>query len=195
MYYKLADSQIERFFALREKSITLILGGVSSGKSRYAQALASGVAGVVFIATAQASDEEMHTKIQRHRRERPADWKTVEVPFELVQAIVDHSSSSFVIVDCLTMFVANWLVLKKASSEAILACIANLADALSRSNASIALVSNEVGSGVVPEFLSGREFRDVLGQVNQKIARICDNVVLMVAGYPLVIKGTAEAKL
>jgi adenosylcobinamide kinase / adenosylcobinamide-phosphate guanylyltransferase len=179
---------------LREKSITLILGGAGSGKSRYAQALASGMDDVVFLATAQASDEEMHTKIQRHRRERPANWKTVEVPFELVEAIVEHNSSSFVIVDCLTTFVANWLVLKKASSEAIFACIADLADALSRSNATVALVSNEVGSGVVPEFLSGREFRDILGQVNQKIARICDNVVLMIAGYPLAIKGTAEVK-
>lgn len=148
----------------------------------------------MFIATAQASDEEMYAKIQRHRRERPASWKTVEVSFELAQAIADHSSSSFVIVDCLTTFVANWLVLNKASSETILACIGNVADALLRSNACIVLVSNEVGSGVVPGFPSGREFRDILGRVNQKIAHICDNVILMVAGYPLAIKGTAEVK-
>lgn len=174
--------------------MTLILGGVSSGKSRYAQALASRASEVVFLATAQPCDDEMSVKIQRHRQERPAIWKTVEVPFELGQAIAEHSSAAFVVIDCLTTFVANLMVVKQATSEAILACAEELGEALLHSQASVALVSNEVGSGVVPGFPSGRQFRDTLGQVNQKIARICDNVVLMVAGCPLALKGRAEVQ-
>jgi adenosylcobinamide kinase / adenosylcobinamide-phosphate guanylyltransferase len=178
------------------RSITLVLGGAGSGKSRYAQALASAEEGVVFLATAQPCDDEMRAKIARHRRERPPAWKTVEVPFELDQAIVEHGcSSSYLIVDCLTTFTANLLVAKQASCEAVLEHTEAVCDALVRCQASVALVSNEVGSGIVPEFPAGREFRHVLGQVNQRVARICDNVILMVAGCPLAIKGTAEVQL
>lgn len=178
---------------MRSKRTTLILGGAGSGKSRYAQALASGEPDVVFLATAQACDDEMRLKIDRHIKERPASWKTVEAPFELDKAIEEHgASSSFLIVDCLTTFTANLLVERQASSDAILSCIEEVGRALLRSEASVAIVSNEVGSGIVPEFPAGREFREILGQVNQRIARICDNVVLMVAGYPLAVKGAAE---
>lgn len=178
---------------MRSKSITLILGGVSSGKSRYAQSLASAEEEVVFLATAQPCDEEMCAKILRHRQQRPAAWKTVEAPFELEQAIVEHSCSScFLIIDCLTTFAANLLIVKQASCEAILSHIEAISHALLRSPASAVIVSNEVGSGIVPEFPAGREFRDILGQINQRIARASDNVILMVAGCPLAIKGTAE---
>lgn len=178
---------------MRSKRITLVLGGVGSGKSRYAQALALGAQEVVFLATAQACDEEMRVKIARHIRERPPTWKTVEVPFDLDQAIIEHgASSSFLIVDCLTTFTTNLLIARQASCEAILTRVESISNALLESRASIALVSNEVGSGIVPEFPSGRAFRDILGQVNQRIARICDNVILMVAGYPVAVKGTAE---
>lgn len=174
------------------KRITLVLGGVGSGKSRYAQTLASREEEVVFLATAQACDEEMRKKIARHVRERPASWKTVEVPVELDQAILEHGNSSFLIIDCLTTFTANLLIATEGSCEAILDRTEKLSQALVQSQASVVLVSNEVGSGIVPEFPSGRQFRDILGQVNQRIARICDNVILMVAGYPLAVKGTAE---
>lgn len=176
------------------KKITLILGGAGSGKSRYAQALASREEAVVFLATALPSDDEMRNKIARHVRERPPAWRTVEVPFELDQAIAEHGvSSSFLVVDCLTTFTANLLVVRQANAEAILARVEAIGNALVRSRASVAVVSNEVGSGVVPEFPVGRDFRDILGQANQKIARICNNVILMVAGYPLAVKGTVEA--
>jgi adenosylcobinamide kinase / adenosylcobinamide-phosphate guanylyltransferase len=178
------------------RSITLILGGVSSGKSRYAQKLASRADEVVFLATAQACDDEMRAKIARHVQERPPSWKTVEVPFELDRAITEHgTSSSFLIVDCLTTFIANWLVVKQASRESIFTRLEAVGSALLGNPASIAIVSNEVGGGIVPSSAAGREFREILGQVNQRIARICDNVVLMVAGLPVVIKGTAEAQL
>lgn len=177
---------------MTSKQITLVLGGVASGKSRYAQILASRAEQVVFLATAQACDEEMRQKIARHVLERPASWKTVEVPFELDRAIIDHGNSSFLIIDCLTTFTSNLLVEKQASCDSIMSRIEDVSSALQRSRASAVLVSNEVGSGIVPEFPSGRQFRDILGQVNQRIARICDNVILMVAGYPLAVKGTAE---
>lgn len=177
---------------MRRRQITLILGGVGSGKSRYAQALASREEEVVFLATAQACDDEMRRKIARHVQERPAHWKTVEVPLELDQAITEHRASSFVIIDCLTTFTANLLITQEASCEQILARVEKISSALLRSQASVALVSNEVGSGIVPEFPSGRAFREILGQVNQRVARICDNVILMVAGCPLAVKGTAE---
>lgn len=177
---------------MRNKQITLVVGGVGSGKSRYAQFLASREEQVVFLATAQACDEEMRAKIARHVRERPPSWKTVEVPFELDQAILEHGAFSFLIIDCLTTFTANLLIARQASCETILARIENISIALEGNRASAVLVSNEVGSGIVPEFPSGRQFRDILGQVNQRIARICDNVILMVAGYPLAVKGRAE---
>jgi|SRR5579864_940151 len=181
---------------MESRSITLILGGVSSGKSRYAQELASRADEVVFLATAQSCDDEMRAKIARHIRERPPSWKTVEVPFELDQAIIEHGSlASFLIVDCLTTFTANWLMVKQASRESIFSRMEAVGSALLSSPASVAIVSNEVGGGIVPQSASGREFREILGQVNQKIARICDNVVLMVAGLPVAVKGTAEAHL
>ncbi len=178
---------------MRHKSITLVLGGVGSGKSRYAQSLASREEKVTFVATALACDDEMRLKIERHVLERPASWRTVEAPFEVAQAIAEHgSSSSFLVIDCLTTFTGNLLVSRQMNCECILAKIEEIAAALPRCPASVVLVSNEVGSGIVPEFPSGREFRDLLGQVNQRIARVCDNLILMVAGYPLAIKGAVE---
>src|SRR5439155_24825638 len=116
---------------------------------------------VVFLATAQACDEEMCAKIERHRRERTPAWKTVEVPFELDQAIVEHGcSSSYLIVDRLTTFTSNLLIAKQASCEAVLEQMEAGCDALGYCHASVALVSNEVGSGIVPDFPAGREFRD-----------------------------------
>jgi adenosylcobinamide kinase / adenosylcobinamide-phosphate guanylyltransferase len=178
---------------MTSKSITLVLGGARAGKSGYAQALASQSDEVVFLATAQASDEEMCAKIARHRQERPSAWKTVEVPFDLDLAVLEQgASSSFLIIDCLTTYTANQLVVKQASCETILHNIDAVCNALLSCRASTALISNEVGSGIVPEFPAGRVYRDILGEVNQRVARICDNVVLMVAGYPLAIKGNAE---
>jgi len=177
---------------MKSKQITLVLGGVASGKSRYAQALARAANQVVFLATAQACDEEMRAKIARHVRDRPSSWKTVEVPFELSGAILEHGTCSLLIIDCLTTFTTNLLVARRANYEAIIARFEDIASALERIPASAVLVSNEVGSGIVPEFASGRQFREILGQVNEKIARIADNVILMVAGCPLAVKGRAE---
>jgi adenosylcobinamide kinase/adenosylcobinamide-phosphate guanylyltransferase len=181
---------------MRHSSITLVLGGVRSGKSRYAQQLAERENRVIFVATAKASDDEMHRKIERHRRERPADWITVEEPLELVQVLTQNARDCDVmLVDCLTVFAANLLETEGDDQNAIERRVEALCVALQSASCSVVLVSNEVGSGVVPAYPLGRRYRDLLGEINQSVARISDDVVLMVAGLPLALKGHLEVTL
>ncbi len=137
----------------------------------------------------------MRAKIERHRQERPTAWQTVEVPFDLDKAIAEYGNRcSFLVIDCLTTLTANLLLTEGNNCESIFARVDRICSELTRIPASVALVSNEVGSGIVPAFPSGRQFRDLLGEVNQKIARVSDNVVLMIAGCPFAIKGVAEVQ-
>ncbi|MBT9331260.1 bifunctional adenosylcobinamide kinase/adenosylcobinamide-phosphate guanylyltransferase [Paracidobacterium acidisoli] len=177
------------------RPVTLVLGGVRSGKSRYAQQLASGAATVAYIATATVSDEEMAAKIRRHQQERPAMWHTIEEPLELAQAVTTLAPEfACLLIDCLTLFTANLLEATGDDSAALESRIVALLDALrTAAPAAVVLVSNEVGSGVIPPYPSGRRYRDLLGELNQRIAAVADNVVLMVAGLPLVLKGSTEA--
>ncbi len=169
--------------------VTLVLGGVRSGKSAYAQQLGEGARLVVFVATAQAYDDEMRGKIDRHRNARPALWKTVEEPLELAKAIAIHGPACDVmIVDCLTFFASNLLDAHGEDHTAIDGAVEALCSALASAACSVVLVSNEVGSGVVPAYPSGRRFRDLLGEINQRVARVASDVVLLVAGLPLVLK-------
>ena len=169
-------------------STTLILGGARSGKSRFALGVPSARARVAFVATAVAGDEEMLERIERHRAERPAHWRTLEEPCELVVAVRDASANAdLVIVDCLTVWVAN-LMLRGDPDEQILKQADELAALLGLRPADLTLVSNEVGLGVHPDTEDGRHFRDLLGTVNQRLAAAVDRVVLMVAGVPLVVK-------
>jgi adenosylcobinamide kinase/adenosylcobinamide-phosphate guanylyltransferase len=171
------------------KTITLVLGGARSGKSRYAQQIASRFERVTFIATGRPGDAEMRRKIARHRGERPAAWKTVEAPLNLHQTIRSESQrADVVLVDCLTLYVANVMGAKKSSKSDPTKHIEEVCDAIRASKASVVAVSNEVGSGVVPAYRSGRVYRDFLGQVNQGLAQIADKVVLMVAGVPIAVK-------
>ncbi len=174
-------------------AVTLVLGGVRSGKSRFAQTLASSATEVVFIATAQAVDAEMRAKIARHQVERPKHWRTLEEPLDLPQAIRQAAQSArCVLVDCLTIYAANLLDTGDGDESLSQQRVRELMEALRTSAASVVLVSNEVGSGVVPPYLAGRQFRDLLGEINQKVAAVADTVVLMVAGLPLVLKGKLE---
>ncbi len=174
----------------RRNTVTFLLGGVRSGKSHYAQQIGERAARVVFVATAQAGDDdEMRLKVERHRSSRPPHWQTVEEPLRLAETIARHGSScDLMIIDCLTFFAANLLDAEADEHIAIEA----LCSALKSPPCSIVLVSNEVGSGVVPAYPSGRRFRDLLGEINQSVAREASNVLLLVAGLPLVLKGQVE---
>ena len=173
-----------------QKSITLVLGGARSGKSRYAQELASAWERVTFIATAQPCDDEMRARIERHRQERPATWSTVEVQVDLDSAIAHHSSlCEILLIDCLSLYTANLMTAERDDEAKIYERVDRLCRALKSAQSSVILVSNEVGSGVHPSHPSGRLFRDLLGRINQQVAQHADHVLLMVAGIPLPIKG------
>jgi adenosylcobinamide kinase/adenosylcobinamide-phosphate guanylyltransferase len=169
----------------------LVLGGVRAGKSAFAVTRARTLGGrVALIATAEAGDEEMGARIARHRAERPPAWRTVEVPVALISALTAlEGEADVVIVDCLTLWVANLLQKRPELSDAdLLAEAAQLEAVVTRPPFSLILVSNEVGWGVHPETEVGRRFRDALGLVNQAVARAAQEVVLMVAGCPVAVK-------
>ena len=178
-------------------NITLILGGARSGKSSYAQKLAeeSGKS-VIFIATAQASDEEMSARIQKHKAERPVDWQTLEVPLD-IESRVKEIQSEIVILDCVTLLLSNLLMnfVKDdiADEMPFMQAVQNeteeLLTAIHTSNQRWLIVSNEVGLGLVPPYQMGRVYRDGLGWANQRLAREADKVIFMVAGIPMVVKG------
>ena len=169
-------------------STTFVLGGARSGKSRFALELQPSRIRVSFIATALAGDAEMAERIERHRAERPRHWRTVEEPCELVACLREAcADADAVIVDCLTVWVAN-LMLRGDADAHVLKQADELAALLALRPADVTLVSNEVGLGVHPATEDGRHFRDLLGTVNQRVAAAADRVVLMVAGQPLTVK-------
>jgi adenosylcobinamide kinase/adenosylcobinamide-phosphate guanylyltransferase len=172
--------------------LTLILGGARSGKSRYAQNLCS-QGPAIYIATARADgDPEMETRIARHRAERPRRWTTIEEAVHVGQAVREAvPADAPVVVDCVTVWLANLLEKYPAlgageQERLILEAVAQLPEA-ARDREVIA-VSNEVGSGIVPERALGRVFRDLQGLANQLLAREADQVILMVSGLPLRLK-------
>jgi adenosylcobinamide kinase/adenosylcobinamide-phosphate guanylyltransferase len=178
------------------KSITLVLGGVRSGKSSFAQNLVTGGGRVAFIATAEALDPDMQQRITRHREERPSSWTTLETPVALEDAILQCSGKfDIILVDCLTLWTSNLMAVEGSNVDRIFARAVRLCEALQQVTASVVLVSNEVGSGIVPVSDDGRLFRDLLGGVNQRVAAVADKILLLVAGYPLTVKDTAAAEL
>ncbi|PYO01935.1 MAG: bifunctional adenosylcobinamide kinase/adenosylcobinamide-phosphate guanylyltransferase [Candidatus Rokuibacteriota bacterium] len=176
-------------------STLFVLGGARSGKSRFALAHHAGDARVVFVATAEPGDPDMAARIARHRAERPRHWTTVEEPFGLVVRLRELATGrASVIVDCLTLWVAN-RQLRGDTDHAILDDTGALAGLIRSATHDLTLVSNEVGEGVHPETEAGLRFRDVLGQVNQQIAAACDAVTLMVAGIPVAVKTPVYARV
>ena len=171
-------------------TVTFVLGGVRSGKSRFAQRIASGCGSVVFIATARPSDPEMELRIVRHRQSRPATWQTLEVPVDLDVAISSlQEPKQLVVIDCLTVYLANVMSKAQGKESAIKEHTERLCSALGETKSSIILVSNEVGSGVHAPTATGRFYCDLLGELNQRVAALADNVILMVAGIPVPAKG------
>jgi adenosylcobinamide kinase / adenosylcobinamide-phosphate guanylyltransferase len=177
------------------RDVTLVLGGVRSGKSRYALQLAAAAPRVTFLATAEdRDDEEMRRKIGRHRAERPRHWTTIEEPINLAAAIRSIGQCDLLLIDCLTLFAGKLLEVHGENSSAVSANIDDLCVAIKSAPCSIILVSNEVGSGIVPAFAMGRRYRDLLGEINQRVAAIASHVVLMVAGLPLALKGSLKTE-
>ena len=173
------------------KEIIFHIGGCRSGKSRQALETADGMPGEnrIFIATCIPRDEEMKQRVAQHQKERSRNWQTVEAPIHLPQEIVEQSRQADVLlVDCLTLWISN-LMLENEDDEKILDHIPSLIQALESAVCPVVLVSNEVGTGIVPENILSRRFRDLVGSTNQAVAGHADRVVWMVAGIPVRIKG------
>jgi adenosylcobinamide kinase/adenosylcobinamide-phosphate guanylyltransferase len=169
----------------------LVLGGCRSGKSRYAeQWVAKNFSDMVFVATLEAlNDAEMDQRIALHRQSRGTGWLTVEEPLDLAGVLAKNETGSEVfLVDCLTMWLTN-MMMQGFSDEKIQSEVARLCETVGELSASVVLVANEVGLGVVPESSLGRRFRDLAGWTNQQMALVCQQVVLVTAGLPLRLKG------
>jgi adenosylcobinamide kinase / adenosylcobinamide-phosphate guanylyltransferase len=174
--------------------LTLILGGARSGKSRLAQRLAEPAGRVTYVATAEAGDDaEMKARIARHRADRPGVWRTVEEPLALGSAVeLAANGADAILVDCLTIWLSNlfWEHRDAASGKVEDVARAELAQiAATARRCHVILVSNELGSGTVPEPAVTRAFRDTQGLLNQWAAELADDVILTVAGLPLYLKG------
>ncbi len=164
----------------------LVLGGARSGKSRHAQARAEALAGdLVYVATAQALDDEMADRIARHRDDRGPRWSTLDVPLDLPAAICTQAAPGRVLlVDCLTLWTSNLMFAERdldAETEA-------LAQAVRQAAGPLILVANEVGLGIVPDNALARRFRDAAGRINQAIAAAAEEVQFVAAGLPLRLK-------
>jgi adenosylcobinamide kinase/adenosylcobinamide-phosphate guanylyltransferase len=165
--------------------VTLVLGGARSGKSRYAEWLiATYPQPWIYIATAEAKDNEMAERIAAHRARRDAGWQTVEAPHHLADALAAAPDGSAVLVDCLTLWLSNLM----AGTFDIEAQTAGLLQALAGRSGPTVLVSNEVGLGIVPDNALARCFRDAQGLLNQRVAAQATRVIMMVAGLPVAVK-------
>ena len=170
--------------------VCLVLGGARSGKSLFAERLIEECGlEAWYIATAQAHDAEMTERISRHRRRRADVWRTIEEPLHLAEALDNATSPSRgVLVDCLTLWLANIMACGRSPGQDI----DGLLHVLGSATGQIVLVSNEVGMGIVPENALARTFRDEAGAMHQRIAAMAGRVVLVTAGLPLVLKGPSQ---
>lgn len=168
----------------------LILGGARSGKSHYAENCAkkSGL-NVVYIATAQALDDEMQQRIKHHQQQRPDHWQLIEEPLDLTSVLKNNADEkTCILVDCLTLWLSNLLCSEEHNNN-LQENIDDLINTLPELSGKIIFVSNEVSMGIIPLGELNRQFVDEAGRLHQRLAAICDNVTLMVAGIPAHIKG------
>ena len=175
-----------------KKELTLLIGGARSGKSALAERLAAKSERVLFVATAQALDEDMKRRIANHRSGRPDSWHTLEEPVDLEGSMRSRLQNyDVVLLDCLTLWVSNMLLQnedKEDVEQAILTAAKELMALYESSECSWIIVSNEVGLGIVPSSSLSRAYRDALGRVNQLVAARADRVYLMSAGLALEMK-------
>jgi adenosylcobinamide kinase / adenosylcobinamide-phosphate guanylyltransferase len=170
------------------KEKIFVVGGCRSGKSRHALELAEKISDIhrVFIATCVPYDEEMKDRVRLHRQDRDLSWTTVDAPVELAEAILKSSQSGHVILaDCLTLWMSNLFM----ESENVEKQVEKLTTAIHQAQCPVVVVSNEVGTGIVPENALARQYRDAVGFANQKVAACVDKVIWVVAGIPVMIKG------
>lgn len=192
--------------------LILLLGGARSGKSSFAEQKAREWGGddVLYVATSEAKDEEMRLRVQKHQAARPARWTTLEAPVQVAQAIrASAIQAKVVVVDCITFLVSNYLMaasepaddpfgppsgnpFDEAIEAAVRADVLGLAQFAHERDLTMLVVSNEVGMGLVPAYDLGRAYRDLLGRANQDLARQADEVYLLVAGLPMVLKHPDE---
>lgn len=168
----------------------LILGGARSGKSHYAETCAteSGL-DVIYVATAQALDDEMQQRIKHHQQQRPAHWQLIEEPINLVSTLKDNANNkTCILIDCLTLWLSNQLCCEENKIQ-LQENINNLINILPELPGKIIFVSNEVSMGIIPMGEINRQFVDEAGRLHQRLATVCDKVTLMVAGIPSYIKG------
>ena len=168
--------------------VALVLGGARSGKSAFAEALAhGGPEQCVYVATAERVDDEMAVRIETHRARRGSDWRTVEAPIELAEAIRRESMPrACLLVDCLTVWLGN-LVHRGHDVDAARGA---LLESLAAAPGPVVLVANEVGLGIVPDNAMARAFRDHAGRLNQAVAAVAGRVYFVAAGIPMTMKGT-----
>jgi adenosylcobinamide kinase/adenosylcobinamide-phosphate guanylyltransferase len=166
-----------------EARLTLITGGARSGKTRFALEAAAALSPCTYIATAGLLDDEMRQRAARHQKERGGRWRTIEEPFDVAARLAELSG--LVVVDCLTVWLSNWLL----RDESQLAHqIDRLCAALNATGCTVRAITNEVGCSIVPENALARRFRDWSGLMNQRVAQLADAVYLMICGIPARIK-------
>jgi adenosylcobinamide kinase/adenosylcobinamide-phosphate guanylyltransferase len=173
-----------------EKILTLVTGGIKSGKSSWAQQQAERLSGTrAFVATAQALDDEMKDRIAKHRQARGDAWVTFEEPKDLV-SLMDDITGRFdiVLIDCLTIWLSNLLTICQMDEEAAVRQIAGLSACFSRTSSRVFVISNETGMGIIPADPLSRLYQRLLGSLNSEVAAAADEVYLMVSGIPVKIK-------
>ena len=173
-----------------DKKIIFITGGVRSGKSRFAQEIGEKFPGPrAYLATAQALDDEMKARIERHQQSRSRTWTTLEEPIRIPEVVQKEGKRfGIILLDCLTLWLSN-LMMAGWSEKKILAAADRLLQSARKASSSYIFVSNEVGMGIVPDNPTARFFRDVGGRIHQRVAREADEVYFLVCGLPQKIKG------
>jgi adenosylcobinamide kinase/adenosylcobinamide-phosphate guanylyltransferase len=173
------------------KEIILITGGARSGKSRYAEQRVGEMGGRrLYVATGEAKDEEMAQRIAEHRKRRGNQWRTIEEPVELTEALLtQRGKTDCALVDCLTLWISNLLI--RRDEERAAKKVQELIEKLPELDFHLVLVTNEVGWGIVPDNPLARKFRDLAGWTNQRMAQAANEVILMVAGMPIIAKKEA----
>jgi len=177
--------------------ITLVTGGARSGKSTFAESLLAGKEDVVYIATSRVYDKEMSERIDLHKKSRPSIWRTFEENYDLYKAIDEEK---YYILDCITVLTSNIMFdiskdneyidynMQDEIEETIMLQLEGLISLVNKKGYELILVTNEVGSSIVPEHHISRVFRDIQGRINQRLGKISDNVYLVTCGIPVKIK-------